>query len=202
MLKYAVMKTKKTVTTLQPLVKLGLSHDDVACYIELVHRGSLRASELAQAVNIFPNAVYRIIDRLKQKGFVVVLDTHPVTFQAIPPQVAINAFVQRQAQALEEVKTLSIQAFARKTSSPQITYWLGTGFRIILISPLINKTSRPYSRGFFIFQASHIQVLRHSVALRHFYFILFCLSLFFYNIDIYSYFVFWSLFSRPERFIP
>src|SRR3989344_5215616 len=121
MLKYAVMKTKKTVTTLQPLFKLGLSHDEVACYIELVHRGSLRASELAQAVNIFPNAVYRIIDRLKQKGFVVVLDTHPVTFQAIPPQVAINAFVQRQAQALEEVKTLSIQAFARKIPSPPET---------------------------------------------------------------------------------
>lgn len=64
---------------------------------------------------MLPNAVYRLMERLRQKGLVVVLDTHPVTFQAIPPQVGLEAFIQKQKQSLEQAKMFSLQAFASKT---------------------------------------------------------------------------------------
>jgi sugar-specific transcriptional regulator TrmB len=46
-----------------------------------------------------------------------VLDTHPTTFQAVPPQVAIDNYVKKQIQELEEVKVGAVQTILGKATS-------------------------------------------------------------------------------------
>ena len=94
------------------LVTLGLTHQEASVYIALHSRGSLGASALAKMIAILPNAVYRLMRSLKEKGFVVFLDTHPATFQVIPPRIAIEAYVQKKQAKLEELKVSSVQALS------------------------------------------------------------------------------------------
>src|SRR3989339_50541 len=97
-------EAKMNEGSVQTLVTLGLSRDESRCYGLLITRGSLKAGELASEMDIYPNAVYRIMERLEKKGFIVSLDTHPVTFQAIPPRVAIPAYIDMKQKTLEELR--------------------------------------------------------------------------------------------------
>lgn len=108
------MKTLLKEEVLPGLVTMGLTPKEASCYLALVSNGSLSANEIGKETKMFSNAVYRLIKRLSNKGFVVSLDTHPVTFQAIPPRVAVEAYIQKQEQSLEKAKLLSLQAFSRK----------------------------------------------------------------------------------------
>lgn len=102
--------------SVQTLVTLGLSRDESRCYALLISKGSLKAGELASEIDIFPNAVYRIMERLEKKGFIVSLDTHPVTFQAIPPRVAVPAYIDMKEKALEELRNISLASFQEEKS--------------------------------------------------------------------------------------
>jgi sugar-specific transcriptional regulator TrmB len=121
-------KTAPTDQNLSPaLVNLGLTIDEAKCYTVLSNEGSLSASSLAKNIGILPNAVYRLIYGLKEKGFVVELDTRPVKFQAISPSVAIEAYSQAKIKNLEELKTSAINDLANKPGSSQTKIDILTG---------------------------------------------------------------------------
>ena len=109
------------------LITLGLSRDESRCYVLCLSQGSLSAGEFAKQMDIYANAVYRIMDRLEKKGFVVSLDTHPATFQAIPTDIAISSYINRRQQQLEEIKTRSLQQFARQEHPIQTKVDIQTG---------------------------------------------------------------------------
>lgn len=111
---------KYRLASSQNLVKLGLSEHETGVYQILLDEGSLSAKEIAKNVNILPNAVYRLMDSLHNKGFVVPLTTYPKKFQAVPPSVAIEAFSEQQEKRLEELKIQSIRALTSETTkAPQ-----------------------------------------------------------------------------------
>ncbi|KKU93243.1 hypothetical protein A3H89_03720 [Candidatus Amesbacteria bacterium RIFCSPLOWO2_02_FULL_48_11] len=103
---------KDPVTASPPLVKLGLSPDEARCYEILSREGSQDAKSISLALNILPNAVYRLVTRLMQRGLIVKLDTHPVRFQAIPPVSAINALAGTKIREIEEYKSASLEALS------------------------------------------------------------------------------------------
>ncbi len=102
--------------SVKTLVTLGLSRDEARCYALLISKGSLKAGELASQMDIYPNAVYRIMKRLEKKGFIVSLDTHPVTFQAITPRIAISAYIDMKEKTLEEMRHISLKSFQEEKS--------------------------------------------------------------------------------------
>lgn len=113
------MKYLKPISS-QNLVNLGLSSYEAVVYQTLLEEGSLSAKEVAKKVNVLPNAVYRLMDRLQNKGFIVPLDTRPKKFQALPPSIAIEAFSEQQEKRLEELKIKSIRALTEsKPKAPQ-----------------------------------------------------------------------------------
>ena len=120
-------EAKMNEGSVQTLVTLGLSRDESRCYGLLITRGSLKAGELASEMDIYPNAVYRIMERLEKKGFIVSLDTHPVTFQAIPPRVAIPAYIDMKQKTLEELRNVSLTSFQeeKRTSSTKVDIQTG-----------------------------------------------------------------------------
>ena len=101
----------------QNLVKLGLSSDEAQCYIELIKQGSLTTAQLAQKIGILPNAVYRLVRKLQERGFVTILNTYPVTFQAIPPSTAIESYVGQKNKEFEEIKINSIRSLEENQAS-------------------------------------------------------------------------------------
>jgi sugar-specific transcriptional regulator TrmB len=109
MLKYLNMNRKQSEKYSPSLVKLALTPDEAHCYQILVSQGSLDAKSLAKLAEILPNAVYRLIGHLKRKGFIVELDTYPIRFQALPPDVAINAYSQFKLKELAELTALSLK---------------------------------------------------------------------------------------------
>ena len=122
------IEAKTNSELVQTLVKLGLSRDEASCYIALTSFGSLTAVHIAEKVHILPNAVYRTLKRLEQKGFAVTLDAYPVSFQAVPPAVAISSVVQEKEKVLESLKITSLQALSfNQTKLPQTNIDMVTG---------------------------------------------------------------------------
>ena len=119
------MKSTKTKARLslidsKNLVSLGLTKHESICYVNLLREGSLTGRQLAHISGIIPNAVYRLIKSLIGKEFITSLDTSPTTYQALPPQIAIPAFLKNKAQALEETSAKAIQEMINiKDKSPQ-----------------------------------------------------------------------------------
>ncbi len=113
--------------SVETLVTLGLTKDEARSYVLLVSEGSLAAGDVALHLNILPNAVYRVMGRLQTKGFIVILDTHPATFQAIPTDIAISSYINRRQQQLEEMKTRSLHQFSRQDHPTQTNVDIQTG---------------------------------------------------------------------------
>lgn len=120
-------EAKMNGESVQTLVTLGLSRDEARCYALLISSGSLKAGELASEMDIYPNAVYRIMERLEKKGFIVSLDTHPVTFQSIPPRIAIPAYIDMKQKALEDMRHVSLESFQEEKSVSSTKVDIQTG---------------------------------------------------------------------------
>jgi sugar-specific transcriptional regulator TrmB len=116
----AKFKLRSTQIDSQNLVKLGLTRLEATCYINLFKEGSLTGRQLAEKTQILSNAVYRLINKLIEKGFIISLDTTPTTYQALPPQIAIPNFLKMEARRLEETSSKAIQQLTKaQIQSPQ-----------------------------------------------------------------------------------
>jgi len=124
------------------LVKLALTPDEVRCFQLLVAEGSLNAKSLGKGIGVLPNAVYRLITNLKQKGFIVELDTHPISFQALPPDIAINAYAQNKLKEINQLITLSLKEVSARPSSSTNTIEQITGRNAMFLksAEMINKS--------------------------------------------------------------
>lgn len=106
------MKAIKDNQLARNLVNIGLTHDEAACYVALLSEGSLDAKKMGTKINVLPNAVYRLMDSLVVKGFIVDLHTSPKTYQAIPPAIAIDMYCEKEKTRLEKVKLQAINTFS------------------------------------------------------------------------------------------
>ena len=102
---------------LPELVQLGLTEAETKCYQLLVSQGARTAYEVATKLNMFPNAVYRLMQGLGEKGFVVKLETRPATFQPIPPTTAVTYFSQFKMKQIEELKLRAIERVSKTGSN-------------------------------------------------------------------------------------
>lgn len=118
---------QKGTFALPELVSLGLTDAEAKSYQLLLTDGAANAQELAGKLGLFPNAVYRLMRGLGQKGFVVELQDKPATFQPIPSLVAIEAFSRQKIREIEELK---IRAFENLSQTKKAS----TSTRITLIT--------------------------------------------------------------------
>jgi len=100
-------------------VKKILSDQTIAVY-KLLGRGSaLTAKEIADSLNILPNAVYRVVEELAQLGMVEQLDSYPVRFKAIPYAAAMNSYLASITKDFQ--KEFKPPKQNKHTASPSIT---------------------------------------------------------------------------------
>lgn len=109
--------TSKTYPITQQLVRLGLTSDEANSYITLVNKGSLTSAQIAKRIGVLPNALYRLMKKLQEKGFVRILNTYPVTFQAFPPATAIDSFVTQKIREFENMKLMSVESLSESQAT-------------------------------------------------------------------------------------
>lgn len=87
------------------LKDLGLTNQEIETYSVLLKHGDLNAQEIAQKLVIYPNAVYRTANKLKEFGLITILGKYPTLFRAISPQTSIPPLVEKKINKLQEVTT-------------------------------------------------------------------------------------------------
>jgi sugar-specific transcriptional regulator TrmB len=89
----------------------------------LLNKGqALSAQDIAEALGIVPQSVYRVVEKLAKLGMVERVEGYPVTYKALPAQTALNYYLQTVTQAYK-------QTFDFNTA-PQVT---ATGPTLTLI---------------------------------------------------------------------
>ena len=59
---------------------------------------ALNAQEIADKLKILPNAVYRVTKKLVDVGMIEQLSTYPISFKALPSQMAMNLYLVAATQ--------------------------------------------------------------------------------------------------------
>lgn len=134
--------TKVEPRDLTPLTKIGLTHNEARIYSLLVLKGALSSEEIAREIKIFPNAVYRLAKKLLNKKFIVELDGWPKKYQAIPPKIAVENYIQKKLRDLEELKTISLSQFTEIKSPTQVETLAGKNAMFDKYIELANKAKQ------------------------------------------------------------
>lgn len=94
---------------LKDLVNIGLSNHEALIYVTLVEEGSLSVAQLATKINVFPNALYRLLIKLEDKGLITATGKHPAVFTAIMPSIAIDNYLNNKIAELVKFRNAYIK---------------------------------------------------------------------------------------------
>jgi len=89
---------------LKALVNLGFSETDAEVYVFLILDGPQKGKNIAVALNLYKQQLYRSLNRLRSKGVVTVTLEHPAYFSAIPLERVLDLLIEvrkEQASALK-----------------------------------------------------------------------------------------------------
>lgn len=87
------------------LVSLGLPQTDSQVYVFLAVEGPQRGRNIAEALNLYKQQLYRSLKNLRDKGMISATPNRPAQFSAAPLEKVVDLFVKakaEQAKALQE----------------------------------------------------------------------------------------------------
>lgn len=91
------------------LASLGLTTDEARCYLALLARGRLSATELSAATSVTRGRIYDIVRGLLVKGAAVEAATRVRSFEAVPARVALTNLLDRRRGELASLETTAEQ---------------------------------------------------------------------------------------------
>ncbi len=94
---------------MEELKKLGLSPYETKIYVALLKHGRMPAREIAEKSTVPPTAVYPNLKKLVQKNLIQEFSGVVAVFEAVEPNIAIPAFVQKRKKLLEEIEGKLVQ---------------------------------------------------------------------------------------------
>lgn len=118
---------RKLRSAIPELSALGLTDAESKCYQLLITEGTTDSYKLAKKLGFLPNAVYRLMRGLVQKGFAVKLETKPAIFQPVPPSVAIEACAKQKTLEIEKQKmrALEVLSICKPATAPRFRLLTG-----------------------------------------------------------------------------
>jgi sugar-specific transcriptional regulator TrmB len=82
------------------LVKFGLTPNEGKVYIYLAKYGHRRAVEIAKSIHIPRTETYHLLSSLQNKGLVTATFQHPIKFNAVPFDKALNILIEIEKDRL------------------------------------------------------------------------------------------------------
>ena len=92
---------------LKAIIGLGLSQVDAEVYIFLAKMGPQKGRNIADALKLYKQQLYRSLRNLQGKGLASATCEHPAQFSAVSLERVIELYVKvktEEAQALQETK--------------------------------------------------------------------------------------------------
>jgi sugar-specific transcriptional regulator TrmB len=89
------------------LIDLGFTETDAQIYVFLTTEGPRKARDIAEAVNLYSQQLYRILKKLQNKGMVIASLEYPTLFSAVLFEKVLDLIVKakkEQHKALQESK--------------------------------------------------------------------------------------------------
>lgn len=122
------------------LKQMGLSAYEIAIYKTVLAYGKSSAKEIAEISKVPPTAVYPNVKLLVQKGLLQQIKGDIAYFEAIPPEIAVNGFMQKKVKQIEELKDSLIpklssllhqKEFVRKKEPVLVSQGIGASHEIM-----------------------------------------------------------------------
>ena len=105
------------------LQDFGLEEDEAQTYVGLAQLGSVKASEISSFTKIDRVRTYKILENLKNSGFVTSTLSSPIKFSANDPKTILNHIIIKQKQKVEHLERNGLQFLKilsqRKLQEPQ-----------------------------------------------------------------------------------
>lgn len=89
---------------IQLLKEFGLEEEESRIYLGLLRIGSAKASEISTSTKIDRVKGYKILDSLKNRGFVISTLSSPTLFSAINPKLALKEIIEKKRQETERLE--------------------------------------------------------------------------------------------------
>jgi sugar-specific transcriptional regulator TrmB len=74
----------------EELGQFGWTPNEARCYVALVEQGRMKAKHIARETGINRSKIYEPLDKLKEKGYVRLIDEEPQIYNAQNPQTVIE----------------------------------------------------------------------------------------------------------------
>lgn len=112
---------------------LGLNQYEAKVYFALVGAGTSTAKTISDVTGIPYGKVYEVIKALAKKGFVIILPTKPMKFQAVSPKEAATIAKRELKRRISKLDSLiehqlePLYLRSRHFSEPESIFWVLTG---------------------------------------------------------------------------
>ena len=90
----------------ETLMGLGLSPNEAKVYLAMLSRTDFSATDASAAAEVPTQMIYRILNRMMEKGFCMEVSSHPRRFTITDPKVALNSLIHKQDNALQAARDL------------------------------------------------------------------------------------------------
>ena len=86
------------------LKKHGLTENELKVYHHLIQNGPKHANQIGKDLNIYRTEIYRLLNSLKEKGMVDMINDKPTKFVGIDYAKAIDVLINSQLDNLNELR--------------------------------------------------------------------------------------------------
>jgi len=88
-------------------LELGFSAHEALVYKLLLKEGSMDVKKIAKSANVLPNALYRLLLKLQNKGLITVSGSRPALYKAITPSIALDNYITNKIHELESFRSVT-----------------------------------------------------------------------------------------------
>jgi sugar-specific transcriptional regulator TrmB len=89
---------------LKTLVSLGLTEIDSEIYLLLAKEGPQKGRNMAEALNLYKQQLYRSLKRLQRKGMINATLEHPSRFCAVPIENIIDLLIKANLEEVQQME--------------------------------------------------------------------------------------------------
>lgn len=86
------------------LLSLGLSQIDSRVYFHLATNGPALARNITTELSLNSRQTYRSLNNLQQIGIIIIHDSHPSEFLALPFEEVLNKLIDLKNEQAQEIK--------------------------------------------------------------------------------------------------
>lgn len=101
------------------LVNLGLSQLEARIYELLLQEGASNIKYLAKKLKLLPNVLYRITEKLINKGLITSSGSYPAIYKAVSPSIAFDIYAKNKIREIEIIKESFLANTAKIINSDQ-----------------------------------------------------------------------------------